>query len=94
MTERTSLEDLNPHAFHRNLPPHHMDADGVPFITKFAEKKARLIVELANSIQLNESLYVTSMNDEESHDNMDEDTDDEDGHAIPNDYNLVREIES
>ena len=71
-----------------------MDTDGVPFITKFAEKKARLIVALATSIQLNESLFVTGVNDEEANGLVNEDSDDEDGHAIPNDYNMVREIES
>lgn len=47
-----------PHAFHLNLPPHHLDEDGIPFITKFAHKKARMVVDLALSIQLTESMFV------------------------------------
>ena len=46
-----------PHAFHLNLPPNHFDEDGVPFITKFAHKKARMIVELALSINLTEDMF-------------------------------------
>jgi hypothetical protein len=78
-------EQWNPHAFHRNLPPHHMDEDGVPFITKFAENKARKIVELATSLELNESLFCRQEEIEEE-DNEDEDDD----HALPKDYTLVR----
>ena len=47
-----------PHAFHLNLPPNHMDEDGVPFITKFAHKKARMIVDLALSINLTDDMFV------------------------------------
>jgi hypothetical protein len=47
-----------PHAFHSNLPHHHKDPlDGIPFITKFAQKRAHEVVELAMSIQLSEHLY-------------------------------------
>lgn len=88
MPDRTSLEELNPHAFHRNLPPHHFDSDGVPFITKFAEKKARIIVELVHSIQLKESLFVSDVTDQEVEDQMEEDAEDDDGHSFPQSYNL------
>jgi hypothetical protein len=44
-----------PHAFHLNLPPNHLDEDGVPHITKFAHKMARMIVDLAMSITLTEA---------------------------------------
>ena len=48
-----------PHAFHLNLPPNHLDPqDGVPYITKFAHKKARMIVDLALSIKLTEEMFV------------------------------------
>ena len=47
-----------PHAFHLNLPPNHFDEDGVPHITKFAHKKARMVVDLAMSIQLSEDMFV------------------------------------
>jgi hypothetical protein len=46
-----------PHAFHLNLPPNHIDEDGIPFITKFAHKKARMIVDLAMSINLTEDMF-------------------------------------
>jgi hypothetical protein len=94
MPERTTLDDLNPHAFHRNLPHHHIGSDGVPFITKFAEKKGRQIVELVFSIQLKECLFVHDADDLEAADDQmeedDADGEDEDGHALPHNYNLVR----
>lgn len=46
-----------PHAFHLNLPPNHFGEDGVPYITKFAHKKARMIVDLALSIKLTEEMF-------------------------------------
>jgi len=49
-----------PHAFHSNLPPHHLDEDGVPFVTRFAHKKARQIVQLARSIQLQPHQFVST----------------------------------
>mmetsp|Transcript_5490 Transcript_5490/g.15486 ORF Transcript_5490/g.15486 Transcript_5490/m.15486 type:complete len:2289 (+) Transcript_5490:225-7091(+) len=69
-----------PHAFHQNLPSHHFyettddDDDGdhnetdvdckVPYITKFAHKKARAIVQLCHSIQLSNSLFEQMEDDE------------------------------
>jgi hypothetical protein len=96
MTARTTVDNLNPHAFHRNLPHHHIGSDGVPFITKFAEKKSRQIVELVFSIELKECLFVHDADDnDDDHeavdDQMDEDdSEDKDGHALPHNYNLVR----
>lgn len=59
MAEGKEVNDWGtPHAFHLNLPPNHIDADGVPFITKFAHKKARMIVDLALSINLSEDMFV------------------------------------
>ena len=52
-----------PHAFHMNLPPNHMDEDGVPFITKFAHQKARMIVRMALSINLTEDMFAHSDDD-------------------------------
>ena len=49
-----------PHAFHLNLPPNHFDEDGVPYITKFAQKKARMIVDLALSNNLTEAMFASS----------------------------------
>lgn len=86
-------KEWNPHAFHRNLPPHHMDDDGIPFISKFAEDKARKIVALAESLELKESLFVREDNamDVDIDDDDDDDEDDEDDdHALPKDYTLVR----
>lgn len=60
---------VRPHAFHLNLPNHHMDGkDGMPFITKFAQDKARMIVRLAHSIQLTEALYINEAKGEEEDD--------------------------
>jgi hypothetical protein len=86
MDEEATIK-WNPHAFHRNLPPHHMDDDGVPYITKFAENKARKIVELANSLELNESLFCR---DEEIEEEDADEDDEDDDHALPKDYTLVR----
>ncbi|CAB9523258.1 Proteasome activator complex subunit 4 [Seminavis robusta] len=52
-----------PHAFHLNLPPNHLDEDGVPYITKFAHKKARMIVELAMSINICEEMFAEADNE-------------------------------
>lgn len=59
MTQDKDANDWGtPHAFHLNLPPNHFDTDGVPYITKFAHKKARMIVDLALSIKLTEDMFV------------------------------------
>ena len=69
MTDGIAADDWGtPHAFHLNLPPNHFDTDGVPFITKFAHKKARMIVDLALSIKLTEDMFV------QDEDAMEEDT--------------------
>lgn len=80
---------LRPHAFHLNLPSHHISKDdGVPYITKFAQNKARMILKLAHSIQLTENLYINdSMEDVE-----DDDEDDDDDHAFPDEYTMVSSI--
>lgn len=85
-------KEWNPHAFHRHLPPHHIDTDGVPYISKFAQDKARKIVALAESLELHESLFVRDDDDDDAMDvNDDEDVDDDDDdHALPKDYTLVR----
>lgn len=58
MEEGKGVSDWGtPHAFHLNLPPNHFDEDGVPYITKFAHKKARMIVDLAMSIKLTEEMF-------------------------------------
>lgn len=89
--DETTLQtkEWNPHAFHRNLPPHHMDDDGVPFISKFAEDKARKIVALAESLELNETLFVRNDNAMDV-DMNDIDDEEDDYHALPKDYTLVR----
>ena len=53
----TSPSLVQPHAFHLNLPPHFRDKDGVPLVTKFAEKKARQAFDLAMSIELKASFF-------------------------------------
>ena len=77
-----------PHAFHFNLPPNHFDDDGVPHITKFAHKKARMIVDLALSIKLTEEMFAASS--ATSNDIMD--VDEEDGsYSDGSEETLVRE---
>lgn len=83
------LMPLKPHAFHLNLPSHHIsEDDGVPYITKFAQDKARTILKLAHSIQLKESLYI---NNEAAGDVAMEEADeeDDDDHAFTDEYTLV-----
>jgi hypothetical protein len=89
------------HAFHLHLPPHHMDDDGVPYITKFAQHKARNLVHLVHSIQLNESLFVADDSttnedvemeeDADLDDDEDEEEDLDDIHALPTEYTMVRD---
>lgn len=48
-----------PHAFHLNLPPHFIDPDdGIPIVTKFAARKAKQLVDLVFSIQLQTKMFV------------------------------------
>lgn len=83
--------EWNPHAFHRNLPPHYMDTDGVPYISKFAQDKARKIVALAESLELHESLFVREDDDDVVMDDVNDEEDyEDDDHALPKDYTLVR----
>ena len=69
----------HPHAFHLNLPPHHIDEDGIPLITKYAYKKSRHIMRIMESMELTESMFVK--NDEavaeDMTDTMDDDDDDD-----------------
>ena len=73
----SEYDELWPHAFHLNLPSHHIDEDGIPYVSKFAQEKARNIMTLVHSIQLNESLYVHASNDvnEEEEEEEDEEED-------------------
>lgn len=53
-----------PHAFHRNLPLNHIDPkDGIPYITKYAHKKARLVLKIVESMELTEEMFVNEKND-------------------------------
>ena len=54
------------HAYHHNLPRHYIDSDGVPLVTKYANKKARTIVELARSIRLTEDSFLSDHEGEPS----------------------------
>jgi hypothetical protein len=67
-----------PHAFHQNLPPHHLDADGIPLITKLAYKKSRYIIRLVESMQLSEELLANDVEMEEENSQYDGDDDDDD----------------
>jgi hypothetical protein len=74
----------HPHAFHRNLPPHHHDdQDGIPFITKYAYKKSRYVLRLVESLQITESMLVDD-NEDHQDDEVDEDVpmeEEDDGEA-------------
>jgi hypothetical protein len=87
-------DELWPHAFHLNLPSHHIDEDGIPYVSKFAQEKARNIMTLVHSIQLNESLYVNASNDvnEEEEEEEDEEEEEEDVHALPKAYTMVSSL--
>lgn len=54
--DRPGTTTTPPHAFHQNLPPHHIDHDGIPYVTKFAARKAQAVVDLVFSIQLHPTL--------------------------------------
>lgn len=82
-------KEWNPHAFHRHLPPHHMDDDGIPYVTKFAQHKARQIVRLALSINLDESLFVKNEEEESgTREEKEEEEEEEDDHAVIQEYTL------
>lgn len=68
MTEDGRIEDKtedpswkHPHAFHQNLPAHHIDKDGIPFITKLAYKKSRYIIRLVESMKLKEEMLANDV---------------------------------
>ncbi len=67
----------HPHAFHRNLPPHHIDEeDGIPYITKYAYKKSRYVLRLVESLHITESMLMDNGEHEEEKDSpMSEDDD-------------------
>jgi hypothetical protein len=54
----------HPHAFHLNLPPNHIDEDGIPYITKYAHKKSRYIIKLVESMVLTEAMFVNEEGDD------------------------------
>jgi len=54
----------HPHAFHLNLPPNHLDEDGIPYITKYAHKKSRYILKLVESMVLTEAMFVNEEGDD------------------------------
>lgn len=64
-----------------------MDKDGVPYITKFAQKKARHVLKLAHSIQLTENLFVQRTSDN-SDEGFDTDIDDDDN-SNPDEATMV-----
>ena len=50
---------LHSHAFALNLPSHCRGADGVPHVTRYAEKKARDILKLVRSLVLTEEALLS-----------------------------------
>jgi hypothetical protein len=86
--EETSKDiQFHSHPFHTHLPEHYMDKDGVPFVTKWAQHKARHIVALVQSLDLTQDMLdpdayasPTGHGDDEGilDDNEEEDGDDND----------------
>jgi proteasome activator subunit 4 len=69
------------HAYQSNLPPHHFDDQGIPFVTTYAAMKARKFVESVLSIELKERLFEGTTVIEEDDDVVDDD-EDENPHAL------------
>lgn len=67
------------HPFHRFLPPHYIDKDGIPFSVKWAQRKARHIVSLVESLQLTEDILHQEPSPDRAVEEgiLDEDLDDE-----------------
>ena len=66
-----------PHAFHQNLPSHHIDEDGIPFVTKLAYKKSRYIIQLVESLEIREEMFVNeNVDDLDAETDVDDDDDD------------------
>lgn len=68
----------HPHAFHLNLPPNHFDDDGIPYITKYAHKKSRYILQLVESMVLTEEMFVNEDGDDVTGEHVEIDDDDDD----------------
>mmetsp|Transcript_4858 Transcript_4858/g.11567 ORF Transcript_4858/g.11567 Transcript_4858/m.11567 type:complete len:2224 (+) Transcript_4858:205-6876(+) len=72
----------HPHAFHQNLPSHHIDKDGIPFITKLAYKKSRYIIRLVESMHLKEEMLANDVvTDDDGQDVIDDEEEDFDSQA-------------
>jgi hypothetical protein len=55
---------LEGHAYHYNLPSHYIDKeDGIPLVTKYAQRKATAAVKIAYSIQLSHDLFLETTAD-------------------------------
>lgn len=69
MTSKSNIREVglqDPHAYHLNLPPNHIDPeDGVSFTAKYAARKALAFLKLARSLHLNESMFLLNCDDEE-----------------------------
>lgn len=77
------------HAFHSNLPPHHFDDNGVPFVTTYAHQKVRKLVESVLSIKLSEHLFEgTSQDDMDVRNGVDEDDEDVDDEEDENPHDI------
>ena len=54
-----SASFLEGHAYHYNLPSHYIDKnDGIPLVTKYADRKAKDALMIAYSIELTEELFL------------------------------------
>jgi hypothetical protein len=77
MASSSSLS-CRPHAYHLNLPVHHVDpTTGVPYITTFCQHKVQQWIRLVLSIRLDPKMYC--WNEEEVIVPSDEQEDDDDG---------------
>ena len=59
-----------PHVYHWNLPSHFLDpTDQIPLVTKFGNTKVQQLIDLIFSIQLTESMFVHTYNDDGENEN-------------------------
>ena len=73
----TTMEKVIGHAYHQNLPSHYIDDDGISKVTKYADRKARAVIRLVNSIHLTEEMFnVTSEGNNHEHEDTGDEFDD------------------
>ena len=77
----------HPHAFHLNLPAHHLDTDGIPLITKYAFKKSRHVMEVVKQLNLTEAMFA---NDDGADEDDDEGSQPDDSNTPDSLHGFIR----